>query len=55
LDRAFLENALNRWQRTFPEAQTIRRLDSVGHFVQEEAPDELGEAVVHLLERTTTE
>lgn len=50
-DIAFRERELLRWVRTFPEAQTVR-LSSVGHFVQEEAPDELAEAVVPFLRRT---
>ncbi|MEZ4639062.1 MAG: hypothetical protein R2873_20485 [Caldilineaceae bacterium] len=31
-------------RRTFPQAQTVR-LPTVGHYVQEEAPDALGNAV----------
>ncbi len=48
-DVAFREKELKRWERTFPDARVIR-LDSVGHFVQEEAPDDLAEAVVAFLE-----
>ena len=50
-DIAFREKELKRWERTFPEARTMR-LSSAGHFVQEEAPDDLAEAVVSLLEET---
>jgi len=50
-DIAFRERELRRWEQTFPEAQAIR-LHSVGHFVQEEAPDELAEAVVHFFHQT---
>lgn len=50
-DIAFREKELQRWERRFPEAQTVR-LSSVGHFVQEEAPDELAEAVVPFLRET---
>ncbi|MBN1947544.1 MAG: alpha/beta fold hydrolase [Bradymonadales bacterium] len=47
-DIAFREKELKRWERTFPEARTVR-LISTGHYVQEEAPDELAEAVVPFL------
>jgi len=50
-DIAFREKELQRWERMFPEAQTVR-LSSVGHFVQEEAPDELAKAVVPFLRET---
>ncbi|MCB0114012.1 MAG: alpha/beta fold hydrolase [Caldilineaceae bacterium] len=43
-DIAFREKELLQWQRTFPQAQTVR-LPTVGHYVQEEAPDALGNAV----------
>ena len=49
-DIAFREKELKRWERAFPDARTIR-LDSVGHFVQEESPDELADAVVAFLEK----
>jgi haloalkane dehalogenase len=52
-DIAFREKELMRWERTFPEARSIR-LDSVGHYVQEEAPDELAEAVVSFLKETAS-
>jgi haloalkane dehalogenase len=47
-DIAFRVKELKRWQRAFPEARTVR-LSTVGHLVQEEAPDELAEAVVSFL------
>jgi haloalkane dehalogenase len=50
-DIAFREKELKRWESTFPEARTVR-LSSVGHFVQEEAPDELAAAVVPFLRET---
>lgn len=43
-DIAFREKELQRWERKFPEAHIVR-LPSVGHFVQEEAPEELAAAV----------
>jgi haloalkane dehalogenase len=43
-DIAFREKELNTWSRAFPEARVIR-LDDVGHYVQEEAVDELGQAL----------
>ena len=51
-DMAFREKELRRWERTFPEARSIR-FTSVGHFVQEEAPEELAEAVVSFTEKPT--
>ena len=50
-DIAFREKELKRWERTFPEARSIR-LGSVGHYVQEEAPDELADAVGSFLRQT---
>lgn len=47
-DIAFREKELNRWIAAFPEAQVIR-LTGVGHYVQEEAPDELGRAMARFL------
>ncbi|WP_332777510.1 alpha/beta fold hydrolase [Polaromonas sp.] len=49
-DIAFRDKELKRWEQTFPEAQAVR-LNTVGHFVQEEAPDELAEAVVPFLQK----
>ena len=50
-DIAFREKELKRWGSAFPAARTVR-LSSVGHFVQEEAPDELAAAVVPFLHET---
>jgi haloalkane dehalogenase len=52
-DIAFREKELKQWERTFPEARTVR-LSTVGHFVQEEAPDELAKAVVPFLRETAS-
>ncbi|MEX0761502.1 MAG: hypothetical protein WD208_11355 [Dehalococcoidia bacterium] len=35
---------LERWTQAFPSAKVVR-LEAAGHFVPEEAPEELGEAV----------
>lgn len=43
-DVAFREQELKQWQNALPNSLTLR-LNTVGHFVQEEAPEELGEAV----------
>ena len=51
-DIAFRRRELKKWMEIFPQARTVR-LPSVGHFVQEEAPDELAEAVVSFLQDTT--
>jgi len=48
-DIAFREKELDRWTRALPDAEVVR-LPEVGHFVQEEAPEELGQAVSRLLE-----
>lgn len=50
-DIAFRKKELRRWQRAFPRAETMR-LPGAGHFVQEEAPDELAEAVLRFLKTT---
>lgn len=50
-DIAFRDKELKRWEQTFPEARSVR-LDTVGHFVQEEAPVELAEAVIPFLSET---
>lgn len=47
-DIAFRGKELEQWERTFPRAEVVR-LPSVGHFVQEEAPDELAAAVMPFL------
>ncbi len=43
-DIAFRERELNTWLAALPNAQVVR-LSDVGHFVQEEAVDALGQAV----------
>ena len=50
-DIAFRDKELKRWEQTFPEARSVR-LDTVGHFVQEEAPDALADAVIPFLAET---
>jgi haloalkane dehalogenase len=35
---------LDRWTEAFPNADVVR-LEGVGHFIQEEAPDQLRDAV----------
>lgn len=50
-DVAFRDKELKRWEQTFPEAQSVR-LDTVGHFVPEEAPSELANVVVSFLSET---
>lgn len=50
-DIAFRDKELKRWEQTFPEAQSVR-LDTVGHFVQEEAQSELADVVVSFLSET---
>jgi haloalkane dehalogenase len=47
-DVAFREKELKQWQRALPNSLTLR-LNTVGHFVPEEAPEELGEAVLAFL------
>ena len=47
-DIAFREKELNTWTNTFPDAHAVR-LANVGHYVQEEAVDELGPAVGRFL------
>lgn len=47
-DIAFREKELNRWIEALPQAEVVR-LPGVGHFVQEEAPEELGRAVGRFL------
>jgi haloalkane dehalogenase len=48
MDVAVREKELLRWQDAFPNSQTVR-LATVGHFVQEEAPEELAKAVAAFL------
>lgn len=47
-DPAFREKELARWEAAFPDARVIR-LGDAGHFVQEEAPERLAEAVAEFL------
>ncbi len=47
-DVAFREKELKRWQQALPNSLTLR-LNTVGHFVPEEAPGALGEAVAGFL------
>jgi haloalkane dehalogenase len=49
-DIAFREKELNTWSSAFPDAEVIR-LEGVGHYVQEEAVDELGPAIKGFLVR----
>jgi len=50
-DIAFREKELKRWEGTFPAARSVH-LSTVGHYVQEEAPDALAEAVTVFLKET---
>jgi len=52
-DVAFREKELKTWLRAFPQARIVRLL-RVGHFVQEEAPEELAVAVEDFFARETT-
>ena len=47
-DIAFREQELSTWVDAFPDAEVIK-LGDAGHFVQEEAVDELGQAVKRFL------
>ncbi len=53
-DIAFRGKELRRWEAAFPEAHVVR-LATVGHFVQEEAPDELAQAVGSFLGESEAE
>ncbi|WP_229803652.1 alpha/beta fold hydrolase [Litchfieldella qijiaojingensis] len=53
-DIAFRKKELQRWQRTFSHPQVVR-LHSVGHFVPEEAPECLAEAVKRFLHEGVAE
>lgn len=48
-DIAFREKELNRWQSVFPEA-AVHRFETAGHFVQDEAGDEIAEMMREMLE-----
>lgn len=50
-DVAFRERELRRWERTFPAARSAR-LPNAGHFVPEEASDDLASAVMSFLAAT---
>jgi haloalkane dehalogenase len=50
-DIAFRRKELARWEEALSGARMVR-LPSVGHFVQEEAPDQLAAAVVSFLKET---
>ncbi len=50
-DVAFREKELLRWQGALPNSRTVR-LPTVGHFVAEEAPEELRQAVSTFLPET---
>ena len=47
-DIAFREKGLNRWIEALPQAQ-VARLSAVGHYLQDEAPDEVNAAVRRFL------
>jgi haloalkane dehalogenase len=47
-DIAFREKELRRWSATFPEARVIR-FEDAGHFVAEEKPDQLAQAITELI------
>lgn len=47
-DVAFRRKELQHWQEALPNSHTVS-LPTVGHFVQEEAPEELGKAVAEFL------
>ncbi|MBD3367169.1 MAG: alpha/beta fold hydrolase [Candidatus Eisenbacteria bacterium] len=48
-DIAFREKELQTWIEALPGAEVLR-LESAGHYVQEEAPEELGEAIASLID-----
>ena len=47
-DIAFREKELRKWIEAFPESEVVA-LSDVGHYVQEEGTDELGQAVSEFL------
>ncbi|MFH2140238.1 MAG: alpha/beta fold hydrolase [Pseudomonadota bacterium] len=47
-DVAFREQELKRWQQTLPNSTTLR-LPTAGHYVSEEAPDEVNEVLANFL------
>jgi haloalkane dehalogenase len=48
MDVAFREKELKRWQQVLPNSIALH-LNTVGHFVPEEAPEQFGEAVENFL------
>ena len=50
-DIAFRKKELQRWENIFPHARTVQ-VPHAGHFVQEEAPDALADAVARFLDET---
>ncbi len=50
-DMAFRDKELKRWERIFPEARSLR-LPAAGHFVPEEASDDLASVVTSFLAAT---
>jgi haloalkane dehalogenase len=52
-DRAFTPRDLSRWEQTLPDAR-VMRLPTVGHFVPEEAPEKLGDALEAFLAQPTS-
>lgn len=50
-DVAFRDKELQRWQAALPNSRTLK-LPTVGHYVAEEAPEELGAAVETFLKET---
>lgn len=50
-DIGFRKKELQRWEGIFPHARSVR-LPGAGHFVQEEAPDALADAVTRFLDET---
>ena len=52
-DIAFRKKELQRWEDIFPLARTVQ-LPHAGHFVQEEAPDTLADAVIPFLDKISS-
>lgn len=53
-DKAFRPKELARWESAFPQS-TVVRLEDVGHYVPEEAPDRLNEAMDRFFSETASE
>ncbi|MCA9772723.1 MAG: alpha/beta fold hydrolase [Myxococcales bacterium] len=47
-DLAFKKRELDRWRGIFPQA-TVRILEGAGHFIQEDAPEEIVEAITKFM------